>query len=318
MATQISTLNGENSARSGPKMSGVGDEGKLFVGALSRETTVESLKTYFSIYGEVSDCNVKIDQITKRPRGFGFVQFKDPTCAQRVLDEGPHVIDGKKVDPKKASPQGRPHNSTKTKKIFVGGLKPDTPDEIVRNYFSQYGTVVDVDLVKEKETNRRRGFCFVEFDNEDVVDMVMQKQYHDLAQGIKVEVKPALSKEQQAAKKAQEMGGYRGVGRGMVGASFGYGVPATGYSQYQTPTVLYQATDPAGAAPAYSIGYPPGYSQPGAVAASPYGSVAGYEVQPAQSFAAVRYPEVAGRGYGAGPGVGTPGAASARYHPYSR
>ena len=30
------------------------------------------------------------------------------------------------------------------------------------------------------------GFCFVEFDNEDVVDMVMQKQYHDLAQGIKV------------------------------------------------------------------------------------------------------------------------------------
>lgn len=30
------------------------------------------------------------------------------------------------------------------------------------------------------------GFCFVEFDSEDVVDLVMQKQYHDLAQGIKV------------------------------------------------------------------------------------------------------------------------------------
>ena len=40
--------------------------------------------------------------------------------------------------------------------------------------------------MKEKETNRRRGFCFVEFDSEDVVDLVMQKQYHDLAQGIKV------------------------------------------------------------------------------------------------------------------------------------
>lgn len=111
----------------------------------------------------------------------------------------------------------------KTKKIFVGGLKPDTPDEIVRNYFSQYGTVsvinsfnssfvcicfvfvfklssksqflfiyffllqvIDIDLVKEKETNRRRGFCFVEFDSEDTVDRVLQKQYHDLADGIKV------------------------------------------------------------------------------------------------------------------------------------
>ncbi|CAB3978067.1 heterogeneous nuclear ribonucleo A B-like isoform X2 [Paramuricea clavata] len=312
MATQISTINGDNSTRSASKMSGVGDEGKLFVGALSRETTVESLQQYFSIYGEVVDCNVKIDQITKRSRGFGFVQFKEASSAQRVLKEGPHVIDGKKVDPKKAAPQGKPHNSTRTKKIFVGGLKPDTPDEIVRNYFSQYGAVVDIDLVKEKETNRRRGFCFVEFDSEDVVDLVMQKQYHDLAQGIKVEVKPALTKEQQAAKKAHEMGGFRGLGRGMVGASFGYGVPAASYGQYQTPTVLYQTADPSAAGPAYSIGYPPGYSQPGAVAASPYAGVPGYDVQPAQSFATVRYP-VAGRGYG----VGNPGA-NARYHPYAR
>ena len=30
---------------------------------------------------------------------------------------------------------------------------------------------------------------------------------------IKVEVKPALTKEQQAAKKAQEFGGYRGAGK---------------------------------------------------------------------------------------------------------
>ena len=104
---------------------------------------------------------------------------------------------------------------------------------------------------------------------------------------VQVEVKPALSKEQQAAKKAQEMGGYRGVGRGMVGASFGYGVPTASYAQYQPP-VLYQASDPTGAASAYSIGYPAGYSQPGAVA--PYAGVPSYEVQPTQSFATVRYP----------------------------
>jgi predicted membrane GTPase involved in stress response len=102
-------------------------------------------------------------------------------------------------------------------------------------------------------------------------------------------VKPALTKEQQAAKKAHEMAGYRGVGRGMVGASFGgYGVPTAGYGQYQTPTVLYQTSDP-GAAQAYSIGYPAAYSQP-AVQASPYGGVPGYEVPPSQSYAAVRYP----------------------------
>ena len=34
----------------------------------------------------------------------------------------------------------------------------------------------------------RSGFCFVEFESEEVVEMVMTKQYHDLAQGIKVAI----------------------------------------------------------------------------------------------------------------------------------
>ena len=99
-------------------------------------------------------------------------------------------------------------------------------------------------------------------------------------------MKPALSKEQQAAKKAQEMGGYRGVGRGMVGATFGYGVPA--YSQYSTGSTVVYASDPTGGAPGYSIGYPPSYSGP---VASPYGAaVPSYEVQGPPAYATVRYP----------------------------
>ena len=102
-------------------------------------------------------------------------------------------------------------------------------------------------------------------------------------------MKPALSKEQQAAKKAQEMAGYRGVGRGMVGASFGYGVPTAGYGAYQSAAMIYPTSDPT-TAQGY-IGYPPSYTPSGAVAASPYTGVpATYEVQPAQSFTTVRYP----------------------------
>lgn len=84
------------------------------------------------------------------------------------------------------------------------------------------------------------------------------------------------------------MGGFRGVGRGMVGASFGYGVPAASYGHYQTPTVLYQHQD--ATASAYALSYPASYSQPGAVTASHYAGVTGYEVQPAQTYATVRYP----------------------------
>ena len=60
---------------------------------------VESLKDYFSSYGEIVEVSVKVDPITKRRRGFGFLTFKDRDSADRVLadKERGHVVDGKTV-----------------------------------------------------------------------------------------------------------------------------------------------------------------------------------------------------------------------------
>lgn len=46
---------------------------------------------------------------------------------------GDHVINNKKVDPKKAKAR---HG-----KIFVGGLDVETKEEDIRNFFGQFGTV---------------------------------------------------------------------------------------------------------------------------------------------------------------------------------
>lgn len=51
----------------------------------------------------------------------------------QVLSAGEHVINNKKVDPKKAKAR---HG-----KIFVGGLVPDLSDDDIKNFFGQYGTV---------------------------------------------------------------------------------------------------------------------------------------------------------------------------------
>jgi len=56
-----------------------------------------SLLQYFSRYGEVLDCVVVMNSATGKSRGFGFVNFKDPSCVETVLAAGPHMLDGKQV-----------------------------------------------------------------------------------------------------------------------------------------------------------------------------------------------------------------------------
>ena len=72
------------------------DEAKLFVGGISRETSEETLRTYFSKYGVVSHSLIAKDKITNFPRGFGFVVFSDPSSATRALQDN-HVILGRTV-----------------------------------------------------------------------------------------------------------------------------------------------------------------------------------------------------------------------------
>jgi len=45
----------------------------------------------------VLDCVVVMNVATGKSRGFGFVNFKDPSCVETVLAAGPHVLDGKQV-----------------------------------------------------------------------------------------------------------------------------------------------------------------------------------------------------------------------------
>jgi RNA-binding protein Musashi len=72
------------------------DQGKLFIGGISWETTEEKLRDHFQAYGEVVEVVIMKDRATGRARGFGFVVFADPAVADRVVKEK-HTIDGRTV-----------------------------------------------------------------------------------------------------------------------------------------------------------------------------------------------------------------------------
>ncbi len=54
-----------------------------------------------------------------------------------------------------------------TKKLFVGGLSYQTTDAILKETFSQVGTVESATVITDKISGRSKGFGFVEMSSEE-------------------------------------------------------------------------------------------------------------------------------------------------------
>jgi len=59
---------------------------KLYVGNLSYDTTLDSLKAAFSEFGEIADAIVITDRNTGRSKGFGFVEYADEESATKAQE----------------------------------------------------------------------------------------------------------------------------------------------------------------------------------------------------------------------------------------
>lgn len=49
------------------------------------------------------------------------------------------------------------------RKLFLGGLSPDTVEKDLRKHFIQFGQIVDVQVMRDREAGKSRGFGFVTF-----------------------------------------------------------------------------------------------------------------------------------------------------------
>lgn len=111
-----------------------------------------------------------------------------------------------KIDPKRAIPRDE---QERTSKIFVGGVSQEATEQDFKQFFMQFGRVVDATLMIDKDTGRPRGFGFVTFDSEAAVEATLSRPLEIL--GKPIEVKKA----QPRGNMRDDDGGRGGMRRGM-------------------------------------------------------------------------------------------------------
>lgn len=130
--------------------------------------------------------------------------MQDPQTIDTILSQS-QVLDGKKVDCKRAVPRDQGHTQTypeapyfKTKKMFVGGLPPDVTNDTFKSFFEQFGDVEDSVVILDKDTGRPRGFGFITFVSDETADRVLENYEKNCINGKWVECKKATPKQAQS------------------------------------------------------------------------------------------------------------------------
>uniref|UniRef100_A0A2I3HGK2 RRM domain-containing protein n=1 Tax=Nomascus leucogenys TaxID=61853 RepID=A0A2I3HGK2_NOMLE len=175
----------------------------------------ESLRGHFEQWGTLTDCVVMRDSNTKRSIGFGF-------NGDVAMNGRPHKVDGRVVEPKRAvsrEDSQRPGAHLTVKKIFVGGIKEDTEEHHLRDYFEQFGKIEGIEIMTDRGSGKKRGFAFVTFDDHDSVDKTVIQKYHTV-NGHNCEVRKAPSKQEIASTSCSQRSR---SGSGHFGGDYGGG-----------------------------------------------------------------------------------------------
>nr|POE61712.1 heterogeneous nuclear ribonucleoprotein 1 [Quercus suber] len=118
-------------------------------------------------------------------KGFGFVSFDSEEAVDNVLQKRFHKLKNLTVEVKRAKSkedrnQELHNNGTSIHKIFVKGIPNDLTQPELKKYFDSFGTVTEAFFIYNPKTNKRRGFGFVSFDSEEVVERASQNRSHKM------------------------------------------------------------------------------------------------------------------------------------------
>eukprot|EP00298_Acanthocystis_sp_HF-20_P013927 c20564_g2_i2.p1 GENE.c20564_g2_i2~~c20564_g2_i2.p1 ORF type:complete len:373 (+),score=142.81 c20564_g2_i2:84-1202(+) len=147
---------------------------KLFVGQIPKSFDVEQIRPLFAAFGRVLDISVIRDKISNEHRGCCFVRMGSKDEAERAI-AGLH---GVQTLPTLTTPMQVKYADGEIEKfeakLFVGMLPKTITEEDVRSIFSQYGSVIDATVLREKN-GTGKGCAFVKYASRASADRAIKE-----------------------------------------------------------------------------------------------------------------------------------------------
>ncbi len=105
-------------------------------------------------------------------------------------------------------------------KLFVGSLSWGVSDDQLADHFAQAGTVVSAKVITDRETNRSKGFGFVEMSTDEEAKAAIDKLNNTELDGRAITVNEARPREERPKNSYGSGGGYGSKGGSSGGGGY--------------------------------------------------------------------------------------------------
>lgn len=168
--------------------------GNIFVKNLAPSIDNKTLYDTFSIFGNILSCKVATNPANGESLGYGFVHFDSEEAAKKALVADKKLIADQTIEV--APFKSRTERGVADQKTFTNVYVKNLPEDWDRNkmdsVFSQYGPVNSSVIMIDPNTNKSRGFGFVNFEKpEDAAAAVEALNDSEVSDGKKLYVNRA-------------------------------------------------------------------------------------------------------------------------------
>ncbi|KAM7284886.1 RNA-binding protein 39 isoform X5 [Ixodes scapularis] len=168
----------------------------VFCMQLSQRIRARDLEEFFSAVGKVRDVRLIMDNKTRRSKGIAYVEFQDVESVPLAMGLNgqklfgiPIVVQPTQAERNRAAAQSASTSSSTLQRgnigpmrLYVGSLHFNITEDMLKGIFEPFGKIDKIELIKDMETNRSKGYGFITFhDSEDAKKALEQLNGFELA-----------------------------------------------------------------------------------------------------------------------------------------